>query len=149
MKPQATVGAIIATNLQVLFLLLIFFIMLHYENYVIMIIDVIMLLLILQYGYPERSLKVIHYKLQTLITGEFPGIENLQAGTSFHLDGVHLVIESKKLDVMTGEVKGIEVYRPANRRETLRLHYPSLLPYGGEEFEKNLELFRSWVKDQA
>lgn len=145
MKNQTspTLTSLIATNITALFLLLLLILCGSHGLKVASIIAFLGIITLLWGGYPKAKEIVIHYKLTHLVNNKGPQLQSFNEGSSFHLNGVQMNIVTAEF--REGEEGGAPyklIVIPAAGGPPVTLAYPSLLPHGGEEFERNLAALR-------
>lgn len=142
MKKHSTAAQIMFVNLLVIYMILQIVFYVHAKDYHFALVQVIVMFVTIFFGYPRTIVRVEHYKLNHLLNNSGPQLESTYPGSSFHLNGVQMIIKKEIFDESDdGRSVPISLLLvPANNPELhVVLAYPSLLPYGGEEFEFNLK----------
>lgn len=101
-------------------------------------------IIIAEFSSPRPKNIVSHYKLTNLIDNKGPGLASTTIGSSFHLNGIQFEIITC-LEHPDGEVYAIvcQCIEPGLTKDKVALSYPTLLPYGGEEWLTNLSILRA------
>jgi hypothetical protein len=137
MKTKPTLTAIIYTNCLIIFLLFSCAHSLYYKHWPLALITMIIIFAAIFLGYPKVEVRVEHYKLRHLLDNAGPKLESTYPGSSFHLNGVQMIIYEETFADNDKDGLGLPIaitVAPAQwPDQKVKVSYPSLLPFGGEE----------------